>query len=390
VEPLTIGAHDEGIELGDLHIDIKKIDTKKIAVPAQLVGASALVGHASNGAGAGRLTPAPTRGSTTDEPIAKAVATGWRQFAHWWNHGPMTTPIKLAVLAVVGLVAIIHGGWLLPAAIVLGSVYLVYLGIRLLTVALSAPPLPLGEGRGAGPPNHAVTLRSSGWHPLLWEQQGRALLNQKTAGDRVGELTGSMLAAAFIAGVLAVVMTAIGGEAIDNSANPYAGPAWLWLATTLGSWLVLGSGKFFERTSGEQVKRRFAMLTLGLAFGAILFLASQFLMVALHDGAAARSIAGNAISQAMFDSAGVPRITAYLAYFGAVFLTVGWWKQTDPLRTSRLRIGPILITLVVAWAWWFLCPFPQPWGFMIVTAISITSQLAAPWLSPAERTTRIV
>ena len=74
----------------------------------------------------------------------------------------------------------------------------------------------------------------------------------KTSGDRVGELTGSMLAAAAIAMVLTVVMTAIGGESLDNSPNSFAGPAWLWLMTTVGSWLVLAAGKVCERTSGDR------------------------------------------------------------------------------------------------------------------------------------------
>ena len=52
------------------------------------------------------------------------------------------------------------------------------------------------------------------------------LLCEKTAGDHVGELTGSMLAAALTAGILTVVMTAIGGKSMDDSANPLAGPAW--------------------------------------------------------------------------------------------------------------------------------------------------------------------
>ena len=134
------------------------------------------------------------------------------------------------------------------------------------------------------------------------------------------------------------------------------------------------------------VKRRFLMLVLGLAFGAIAFGGSQFLMVQMHDGMVVRSLAGSQFSQTMYDAAGSPTLLAFVGYFGAIFLTVGWWKQTDPLRASRLRIGPILTTLLAAWIWQLAWPFPQPWGFMTVAAISIATQLSAPWLSPAERT----
>jgi hypothetical protein len=314
---------------------------------------------------------------TPPEPIARACAHGWSRLAHWWNHGPMTTSLKIGLLVIVAIVAIFNGPWLLGGAVVLGSIYLVYLGIRLLTQALSAP---------VEQPNTLVDVRNSGWHPQAWEQHGRQMLGMKTGGDRLGELTGSMLAAAAIAMVLTVIMTAIGGESLDNSPNALAGPGWLWLMTTIGSWLVLAAGKFCERNSGEQVKRRFGMLVLGLVFGAIAFGSSRFLMVEFHDGIVQRSPFSQEIARHMFSTSGVPQIAAFLAYFGSVFLTIGWWKQTDPLRTSRLKIGPILVVVLAAWAWWLLWGFPQPWGFMLVAAISITTQLSAPWLSPQERT----
>jgi hypothetical protein len=215
------------------------------------------------------------------------------------------------------------------------------------------------------------------------------LLQEKTVGDRIGELTGSLLAAAAIAGVLTVAMTAIGGSAVQSSANALAGPAWLWLCTTLGTWLVLAAGKWCERSSGEMVKRRFAMLALGLLFGSLAYFTSQFLMVQFHGGSVNISRATNEISRHMFEAGGAPRLTGFLAYFGAVFLTVGWWKQADPLRPSRLRIAPILTTILFAWIWWLACGFPQPWGFMLLAGISIATQLSAPWLSPRERTAAI-
>jgi len=355
--PVYIGDDDDEIKLGPL---------QEKPVVAEVVKA--------NGK-APVLRPA----RTPDEPIARAFGHGWSRLAHWWNHGPMTTPLKIGLLVLVAIVAIFNGPWLLGGAVVVGSVYLVYLGIRLLTQALGAPAAPAATA--------AVDVRNTGWHPLAWEQHGRQILGMKTGGDRLGELTGSMLAAAAIAMVLTVIMTAIGGQSLENSPNAFAGPAWLWLMTTVGSWLVLGAGKFCERNSGEQVKRRFGMLVLGLVFGAIAFASSEFLMVKFQDGIAAKSPIGDEIAHHMFDrSTGAPRLAAFLTYFASIFLTIGWWKQTDPLRTSRLRIGPILVVILVAWGWWLLWAFPQPWGFMLVAAISITTQLSAPWLSPHERT----
>jgi hypothetical protein len=186
-----------------------------------------------------------------------------------------------------------------------------------------------------------------------------------------------------ISGILTLIMTAIGGDALKQSADPLAGPIWLWVMTTIGSWLVLFAGKACERSRGEKMKRRFGMALLGLAFGAIAFVTSQYLMVDFGEGVA--HVRGGPIVRAMYEAGGAPKLAAFLGYFGAAFFTIGWWKQSDPLRSSRLRIAPILVTMLLAWIWWLLFAFPQPWGFMLVAAMSISTQLSAPWLSPAAR-----
>src|SRR5262245_62127136 len=131
------------------------------------------------------------------------------------------------------------------------------------------------------------------------------------------------------------------------------------------------------------------MLVLGLVFGAIAFATSQYLMVNLGHESVGGGLAARPLVQGMYDSSGTPRWPAFLAYFGAVFSTIGWWKQCDPLRSSRLRIAPILITVLAAWIWQLVLPFPQPGGFMSVGAIAIATQLSAPWLSSRERTAAI-
>jgi serine/threonine protein kinase len=362
--PVYIGDEDDGIELGPLHEN---------ALTAEIVKTGSKVPAGT----------AATRGlrKTPDEPIARAFTHGWRRLSHWWNHGPLTTPLKIGLLIVAAVFAIASGGWLIPIAVVFACVYMVYLGIRLLVQAIGATTAPVAPTVGG----NAESLRSSDWSPSAFESRCRQALCMKTAGDCIGELTGSMLAAAAIALVLTIVMSAISGEAFDGSATALAGPAWLWLCTTIGSWLVLSMGKFYERSSGEPVKRRFALLVAGLVFGSVAFAAAQFLLVTFHGEFVARELVSHSIANRMYGVSGDPKLAAFLAYFGAIFVTVGWWKQTDPLRVSRLRIGPILTTLLAAWIWWMLFGFPQPWGFMLAAAIAITVQLAAPWLSQQDR-----
>src|SRR5207237_388034 len=122
-------------------------------------------------------------------------------------------------------------------------------------------------------------------------------------------------------------------------------------------------------------KRRFAMLVLGLVVGAIAFVSSQHLMITFGDGPNLHHMAQGGLLPKTYNSSGAPQMGAFLAYFGAVFLLVGWWKHVDPLRRSRLRIAPILIPILAAWVWMPVFPFPQPWGFMLVASIAIAAQL---------------
>jgi hypothetical protein len=131
------------------------------------------------------------------------------------------------------------------------------------------------------------------------------------------------------------------------------------------------------------------MLALGLVFGTIAFAAGDYLMVELGHRSIPRGAPGARIFRDWYDSSGDPALPAFMAYFGAIFLTIGWWKQSDPLRSSRLKIAPILLAVLAAWVWQLVLPFPQPWGFMLVAGIAIATQLSAPWLSPANRTAAI-
>ena len=121
-EPVYIGDDSDGIQFGPL-----QVHAASAAVAAEVVK---VIGHAI-----------PTTKPPFDEPIAQAVHGGARRFADWWKHGSTTTPLKIVVLVAVALMAIYNGGWLVPTAVVLGSVYLVYIGFRMLIGAMSAQPV---------------------------------------------------------------------------------------------------------------------------------------------------------------------------------------------------------------------------------------------------------
>ncbi|WP_425617182.1 protein kinase [Anatilimnocola sp. NA78] len=318
--------------------------------------------------------------TTPPEPIAAAVRNSGGQLAQWWNHSSLNTPVKVALILAVTVLAVVNGFWLGPVLIALAAVYVLYLGVRMLALAgTSASPIPSPDAMRPIPQRRTFSL----------ETHGRHALSMKTAGDRVGELSGSMLASAVISAVLCLLMLVVNGENLQHGGvATWTFYAWLTITSTAGSWLALLAGKFWEARSGEQMKRRFVQIVLGLILAVVAFGASQLLMIGgpYSHTFAAKDISESLASRSMYDAAGVPGLTAFLAYFTAVFATVGWWSQTDPLRTSRLQIRSLAVTLLVAWLWSLAWPFPQPWGIMLAGAISVSVQLSASWLSSSDRT----
>jgi hypothetical protein len=346
-EPFYIGDEMEGISFGPVKEAPKNgKQTVQRVVPGNFAA----------------LSPAPR----AEEPIAASAKKAFGSFANWWNHGAGGTPLKIALLIGAAATAIFAGQYLLPIIAAAALVYVVYLGIWLLVQAGSTQLADSSDqvrGRRALP------------RQITWEQEYRSVMRMKTAGDRAGELAGSMLTAAFISAIVTALAVMLGQETIDNGVHPASGAAWLWLATTLGSWLVLAAGKFWEPRQGENVKRRFVQLVMGLALGGLLFASQQYLL-----------------SNVAPDW----RATAYPAYFAAVFATIGWWKQTDPLRVSRLRVIAVVAAGIVAGLWLLPGvglelmeePFQAgrfPWPFVVPAMISLVVQLSAPWMSPQER-----
>lgn len=374
--PLYIGDDEKEMQFGPMqHSRHARNNPMRATVIPAAIGIPAATA-AANGAAAANT-----------EPIAKAVCAGGSNFVQWWNHGALNTWVKVALILGVTVLAAVNSFWLVPMLIALTVVYVLYLGVRMLALAGKSGPTVGQTGTLAQPATLAAPANRPRRPPTL-EQAGRQALAMKTAGDRAGELSGSMLASALISAVLCLIILVVNNEDLQRGGiSTWTFYAWLTLTTTAGSWLALVAGKFWEPRAGEPWKRRFAQLVMGLGLAAFSFVTMQMLMIGTPGGHAftARDIGESLASRSMYDGAGVPGLTAFLAYFTAVFATVGWWKQTDPLRSSRLQVGALAITLLAAFLWSLAWPFPQPWGVMLAGAISISVQLSASWFTPQDR-----
>jgi hypothetical protein len=80
-----------------------------------------------------------------------------------------------------------------------------------------------------------------------------------------------------------------------------------------------------------------------------------------------------------------PGCAVYVAYFSFLFLVPRWWRHTEFTRTNRLSLWWLFVCVFWAWAlqlfWWF----PQPIGMIVAAVISLSTQLASPWMPPSQR-----
>ena len=81
---------------------------------------------------------------------------------------------------------------------------------------------------------------------------------------------------------------------------------------------------------------------------------------------------------------GSPLLPAFLTYFGILFLLIRWWRQADPLQLAAKPVGDrehgagglgVDADLAV----------PAALGMMLAAIISLSVQLASPWVPEHDR-----
>lgn len=341
---------------------------------------------------------APRAVQTNEEPIAKAVRSGWTNVSDWLNNGNVGVTIKVIVLIILGGTLLLNANWVLPAAVVLGTMYLVYYAIRALVLALTdkgpAAPAASATTRVASPgrrSGQAAAVQGKKSKRRSRYLAARELLGRKSSSEKMTELTGSLLMSALVSGVLSLLLLIVTGKPFDASVNTWSHYGWLMMCGTLGAWLVLALSKFWEGREGEPFRRRFVMLGVGMAAGAAFFGAEKLLMVKLADTTtlvstgAANEFNGWHMLPSLYSAEGTPLVGAYLAYFAGLFLVLRWWKQADPLRASRVSLWATGACVLWAYLLDMFWQFPQPWGVLLAAVISLSVQLSAPWMNPKER-----
>jgi hypothetical protein len=248
--------------------------------------------------------------------------------------------------------------------------------------APAAPVSRLGSGRTARqvPQPASEPLPSLSPVPRAVREQPAS----KPARQRLAELLGAMLFATVIAAALLVVVSAVRG--LPPSPQQMA---WQWLVGTVGSWLVLVPAKCWEGRCGDDGRRRFLMLLLGLALGLFAWSVAGYLWVDFPYGDPIVHNVTGAVGPAAFEANGQPRLLAYLAYFGLLMLVPRWWMQADPGRRRRVNLWSTTVCVCYALVLNQFCAFPQPWAMFVAGTMSLAVQLASGWHgSPADAARR--
>jgi hypothetical protein len=367
---------------------------------------------------------AATAGLAEDEPIWRAIRDGWRSARESWDR--FNTPTKVGLAAIVLIALVTNARYVFEYGVPLVALYVLYRIVRAVVLqnetkqrnarAATGPSMPVAASWQApvpprpnvppAPPGgpqaevQATVYRPSPGPvaPGDWRQasarhwkhrrSGRARREQalpalvvKPVRERMADLLGSMILAAAIGAIMSVVVVLLRGDA-TIAREQYA---WLAGVSVLGSWAVLIPSKLWEGTPGDQTLRRVTMLVMGLLVGAAAYLAADTLMVPFGDSPRFHVAEGQPVAGKFYDVKGAPLMQAYLAYFGALFVLVRWWKQADPLRCTRLSLWATGLSVLAAGVVDAIWTFPQPWGLMVAAIISVSVQLVSPFAAPHER-----
>ena len=330
-----------------------------------------------------------------EEPIGQAVMQQVSNIRNLWQKQP--TAAKIAI-AVVGVFAFLTSAEIVvPIAIVSLAAYGGYRVFWAFTHSsrkshspnqkqnFQAAPNAGGNGQQPRDDNHFHAEPVAARHarrrfvkPLRPREKALQALILKPASERIADLLGSMLLAALVAMTICLVTVIVNTMRAEVPRPEQC--AWLLLVGIAGSWGVMIPAKFWEGTQGDQMLRRFVLLLVGLALGLFAWGAYGLLLVDLPHDTNFPAAHDLRMPDNFYNNG--PQLFAFLAVFGTLFALIRWWRQSDPLRSTRMSLWSLFVTSAlagaVAWVW----HFPQPWLIMVACTMSAAVQMSSPWVDP--------
>lgn len=309
---------------------------------------------------------------------------------------PYRTPLQRAIDG--GLKTQWHDHWMVlviigvPALIALRSGAVTTIGVVLLAgfayaaVAFTAKTMQFGaelirglSGAPASPaPVHSIPVR-------------RAVMNSplvpiRSARERTASLTTSTFMAPLLVMSLTGAMSVLQPTLLELQGGNLSLATLFVAVATVGTWAIslvstLAEGKDWGKWTRRGMFGTGGLVTGAAAFGVWTLLFSPRASLLSTD--MQRSMFSHFGSHSL-TQANMPTLAGFLCFFGFFFALVNWNKQTRLHRASRFRLGPLIESLLAAWAVSHVLEFPSLLACLWVGVISAAVQLASPWMAKAK------
>ena len=373
----TTPPRDSQLDDPDMASSIAPPKEKKLARRTTVVGMDpvALMGpdeietaldEMESGAGQVIRNPKPKgklRLSQRKRIFAKKVARKIHRTEDRFSNHISATPIRLGLLAIAGSTLVAWPHWLPWMVMVFAVAWIAWLLMR--------------SWAGKSELERQARLeRKTGVHPNVI----RKSIEELPASDRVTEWLGSILVASLACVVLCLFGLAVWQSIGTANVEGWAFYTWLTFSCVSACTGILSTAKFLEtQTDGDDLQRRMVLVGIGSLTGLISIIVANVFLVDLT--------CANFDRPDLLSSFGIP-LPAFLAwpiFFVALFGVIGWWRVADPIRKSRLRLREVGISLVWATVLSLLLCLPLVNCCILAGVVSVSVQLASPWLSHARR-----
>ena len=290
----------------------------------------------------------------------------------------------------VALLILKNSEWLLPTAMGLGVLYLIYYAVRAWSLKPSKKKAAVSNHSQIPSKQTTVPVAKPASSREVAKQkqlQLRQLLGERPVSDRVTELFGSMIVAVMVSAILAILSFAVASMGQEGNSEFLSMVTWALVASVSGSWALLFAGKFFESSDGDQLIRRITMLGIGLGVGTLAFLVGGYLNI---HGTSLASLDSDVsqlpvIGDRLYLSQGGHSWPAYVIGFAGLFAVIRWWKLTDPIRKTRLSLFGVGLCIVFAILFGSIFGIDLAWIGVVAGLTAVATQLSSPWIHPKNR-----
>lgn len=295
--------------------------------------------------------------------LAKKVARKVHRAEDRFSNHISATPIRVGLLAITGWVVAQWPHWLPWMVVVFTFTWVSWLLMR------------SWAGKSEFE-RQAKRVRKTGISPTAIRQW----IAQLPASDRFTEWLGAVLVGALSSVVMSLFGLAVWQSIGSATVEGWAFYTWMAITCSTACIAVLSAAKFLETQIEENhIQRRLIMLGIGLLTGIVSIVTANLFQVDLTFVNFSRPDFASRFGIPM------PVIPAWLIFFVALFGVMRWWRVADPIRNSRLRLWAVGICLVWATALSQLLGLPLINSCILAVAVSVSVQLASPWLSQSQR-----